>query len=221
MQTFFTETSLPIVQLSTISSLREFKWFFQFSTVRDTLPSSFLLITMKIITLRYGREFWIKVFRILSSTTREDSFTQLFVPTCKIIVSGHFYNKGRRYWWISAADAPGKRRTFTGYFFDNFCSSKPDIIESPVIKLVFHDHLWIWSLLLGVLTEDGFEGDKAVVSISILLKLRFFWNWDFTVYVLLMILLTNFFYLVIYVAFLFLDGTSIFCIHSVKFRNFT
>ena len=43
----------------------------------------------------------------------------------------------------------------------------PDIIESAVVKIVFRDHLWILSLMLGVMTEHGFEGDEAVVSLSI------------------------------------------------------
>ena len=103
----------------------------------------------------------------MSSTTLEDSFTQLFALTCKIIVSEHFCNNGHRLWCISSADAPGKGRTFTGYFFDNLFPSIPDIIESPVIKIVFRDHLWIWSLLVGVMTEDWFEGDEVVVSISV------------------------------------------------------
>ena len=51
------------------------------------------------------------------------------------------------------ANAPGKGRTFTWYFFDNYFSLIPDIIESPVIKIVFRDHLWIWRLLLGVMKE--------------------------------------------------------------------
>ena len=53
---------------------------------------------------------------------------------------------------MSSAAAPGKGRTFTGYFFDNLFSLIPDIIESPVIKIVFRDHLWILSLMLGVMT---------------------------------------------------------------------
>ena len=43
----------------------------------------------------------------------------------------------------------------------------PDIIESPVIKIVFNDHLRIWSFVLGVTTEGRFEGDENVVSISV------------------------------------------------------
>ena len=39
----------------------------------------------------------------------------------------------------------------------------PDITESPVVKKVFRGHLWIWSLVLGVMTGGGFEGDEAVV----------------------------------------------------------
>ena len=68
---------------------------FKPSTVRDALPSSVLLITLEIITLHCGNEFWIKALRlwILSSTTQEDSFTQLFVPSCKIIVAGNFIMK--------------------------------------------------------------------------------------------------------------------------------
>ena len=95
---FLPRHSLPILLLSTIWSLREFKSLFKFSTVRDALPSSVLLITLEIIIWHYGREIWMKVLRlrILSSTTREDSLTQLFVSTCKIIVSGHFCNKGRK-----------------------------------------------------------------------------------------------------------------------------
>ena len=57
--------------------------------------------------------------KILSSPTQEDSFTQLFVPTSQIIVWGYFCNKGRRLWYVSSTDTPGKGQTFTGYFFDN------------------------------------------------------------------------------------------------------
>ena len=51
-----------------------------------------------------------------------------------------------------------------------------------------------------------------------LLELSVFWNWNFRVHILLMILLTNFFYLEIYVyvTFRFWDGTSSFC--STTFR---
>ena len=37
---FLLRYSFPVLLLSTISRLREFKWSFKFSTVRDTLPSS-------------------------------------------------------------------------------------------------------------------------------------------------------------------------------------
>ena len=47
---FLPRHSLPRVLLSTISSLREFKWLFKFSTVRDALPSLVLLITLEFIT---------------------------------------------------------------------------------------------------------------------------------------------------------------------------
>ena len=52
----------------------------------------------------------------------------------------------------------------------------PDIIESPVIKIVFRDHLLIWSLVLRVMAGGKFEGDEAVVSISLpkLLELYFY-----------------------------------------------
>ena len=167
---FLPRHSLPIVLLSTISSLREFKWLYKFSTVRDALSSSVLLITLEIITLHCGREFWIKVLslRILCSTTREDLFTQLFVPTCKKIVSGIFVIK------VVGSDAYHRlmfqekgelsQDIFSIIFFHRYLI---DIIESPVIKIVFRDHLWIWSLLLSVMTEDGFEGYEAVMSISI------------------------------------------------------
>ena len=71
----------------------------------------------------------------------------------------------------------------------------PDIIESPVIKIVFNDHLRIWNLVLGAMTGGGFEGDENVVSISVaeVAGITLF----FTVLILLMILLTNFFYLVL------------------------
>ena len=42
-----------------------------------------------------------------------------------------------------------------------------DIIESPVIKLVFCEHLWVWSLVLGVIIGGGFEGDNIAVSIFV------------------------------------------------------
>ena len=101
---------LSIVLLSTILSLREFKWLFKFPFVRDTLLSSVLLIMLQIITLHFGRQFSIKVLRlrILSSATQGDSSRQLFVSTCKIIVSVGFCNKGRKRWCISLADASGK-----------------------------------------------------------------------------------------------------------------
>lgn len=101
---------LSIVLLSAILSLREFKWLFKFPFVRNTLLSAFLLIMLQIITLHFGREFSIKALRlrILSSTTQEDSSRQLFVSTCKIIVSMRFCNKGRKRWCISFADASGK-----------------------------------------------------------------------------------------------------------------
>ena len=60
-----------------------------------------------------------------------------------------------------------KRGASTGYFVDNLFSSIPDIIESPVIKIVFLDHLRILSSLLGVIRGSGFEGDETVVSISL------------------------------------------------------
>ena len=102
--------SLSVVLLSTTLSLREFKWLFKFPFVRDTLLSSVLLIMLQIITLHFGREFSIKVLRLryLSSTTREDSSRQLFVPTCKIIILVRFCNKGRKRSCISLADASGK-----------------------------------------------------------------------------------------------------------------
>ena len=43
----------------------------------------------------------------------------------------------------------------------------PDITESPVVRIVFRDHLRIWSLALGVMTVGGLEGDETVVSISV------------------------------------------------------
>ena len=94
---FLPRQYLPILLLSTISSLSDIKLLFKFATVRDALLSSVQLITLEIIILHCGREFWIKFlrFRILSSTTRDDSLTQLIVPTCKIFVSGHFCDKGR------------------------------------------------------------------------------------------------------------------------------
>ena len=67
--------------------------------------------------------------------------------------------------------------------------------------------------MLGVMTEDGFDGDEAVVSQ--LWNYIFFWNWGFKVHALLMMLLTNFLYLVIYVAFLFWDGASSFFIARI------
>lgn len=61
---------------------------FNFSTV----------ITLEINILQCGREFWMKVSRlkIFSSTKQEDLFTQLFVTTCKIIVSAQYCNKRLR-----------------------------------------------------------------------------------------------------------------------------
>lgn len=114
---------------------------------------------MKILTLK-----------ILSRTTGEDSLTQLFFPTCKIIVSEHFCIKGRRQ-YISSTKVPGIWRTFTGYFFGNLLSSMPHINESPVVKIAFRTHLQFWSLALGVITGDRFEGDEIYVT--------FLW-WDCT-----------------------------------------
>ena len=72
----------------------------------------------------------------------------------------------------------------------------PDIIESPVVKIVFCDYLWISSLVLGALTGHRFEGDKTIVSIPVPEDVEitfFFWNWDFRVHILLMMLLPDFF----------------------------
>ena len=56
----------------------------------------------------------------------------------------------------------------TSFFVQsNLFSSTTAIIDSPVIKIVFHDQLWIWSLLLGAITGDGFGGDEAVVSVPV------------------------------------------------------
>ena len=56
----------------------------------------------------------------------------------------------------------------TSFFVQcNLFSSTTAIIDSPVIKIVFHDQLWIWSLLLGAITGDGFGGDEAAVSIPV------------------------------------------------------
>ena len=68
---------------------------------------------------------------------------------------------------------------------------------------------------MSVMTENGFEGYEAVMSISIseVLGMTFFsGNEILKVHVLLMVLATNFFYLVVYVDFLFWDGTSSFCL---------
>ena len=71
--------------------------------------------------------------------------------------------------------------------------------------------------MLGVLTGRGFERDEAVVSTSVsqflLLELHFFLELGFRVYVLLMMLLTNFLYLVIFVDFLVWDGANSFFIY--------
>ena len=71
--------------------------------------------------------------------------------------------------------------------------------------------------MLGVLTGSGFERDEAVVSTSVsqflLLELHFFLELGFRVYVLLMMLLTNFLYLVIFVDFLVWDGANSFFIY--------
>ena len=72
---------------------------------------------------------------------------------------------------------------------------------------MFQDHLRIKSLVLGVITGGEFEGDEKVVPISLSKVIEitfFFWGVDFRVHLLLMILLTNFFYLVIYLTFPFL-----------------
>ena len=51
------------------------------------------------------------------------------------------------------------------------------------------------------------------ISVSEVVGITFFlWNYDFRMYVYLIMLLTNFFYLLIYVACLFRAGTSSFCI---------
>ena len=88
MQAFFTETFFADSTIIYDIEFEGIQVIVYFSTVRDALSSSILLITLGIITLYCGRDFWIKDLRlkILSSTTREDSFTQLFVPTCKITV---------------------------------------------------------------------------------------------------------------------------------------
>ena len=105
-------------------------------------PSSVLSITLGVIILQCGRKFCMKVWklRILSST--EDSFAQLLVPIYTIIVSVNFFNKSLRYWSISSTDAPGKGRTFTGYFVDSLFLSMPDINRNQ---------LWFWGLILDVI----------------------------------------------------------------------
>ena len=62
------------------------------------------------------------------------------------------------------------------------------------------------------LQETGLEEMKLWYQFLFpkLLKLNFFWNWDFRVHTLLMMLITDVFQLVIYVTFLFWDDTSSF-----------
>ena len=43
----------------------------------------------------------------------------------------------------------------------------PGIIESPVLKMVYRDHLWIWILVLTVMKRGRLEGDVAAVSIHV------------------------------------------------------
>ena len=46
------------------------------------------------------------------------------------------------------------------------------LIESAVIKPVFRDHLRIWSLMLCVMTGEGFQGDENVMSVFVLEVIR-------------------------------------------------
>ena len=62
------------------------------------------------------------------------------------------------------------------------------------------------------LQETGLEEMKLWYQFLFpkLLELNFFWNWDFRVHTLLMMLITDVFQLVIYVTLLFWDDTSSF-----------
>ena len=65
-------------------------------------------------------------------------------------------------WCILFTDTPGKRQASMGCFFDMF-SLMSEIIESSLIKIVFCNALWIWDLLLGVMTGETFEGNRTTV----------------------------------------------------------
>ena len=100
--------------------------------------------------------------RTLFSTTPEDSYTQSLVLTCKTIISGTSVIK---------AIGSEKGELLRDISFDNLFLSMADIIEPPVIKLVFRDHLWIWGLVLGIMTEikKNLEDFRVNILLTILL----------------------------------------------------
>ena len=51
----------------------------------------------------------------------------------------------------NTADALVKARIFTGYFFSII------FLQSPVTKIMFHDHLRICHLVVSVITGGGCE----------------------------------------------------------------
>ena len=84
------------------------------------------------------------------STTFGDSLTLLLVSRCSIILSGHFFNSGLIYSYMSLIVA--QRKLLTVIFlsvFENFFSSMPDNIESSTMTVVFLLQVWRFSFELG------------------------------------------------------------------------
>ena len=96
--------------------------------------------------------------------------------------------------WAST-DALGKGQTFTGYFFVNIFSSIPGIIEYPVIKIAFRNLVNFEFTVVGC-NDRRWICRRWSCGVNFYLgscwNYIFFWNWDFRVDVLLMMLLKNF-----------------------------
>ena len=102
-----------------------------------------------------GKVFSINFFKSsnLPSTNFDGSLTVLWVLTCNIILSGHFFNSG---FFNSSIIvhviivAPGKFLTLTFLsLFEILLSSTPDNTESRTMRVVFLPHFWRCSFELG------------------------------------------------------------------------
>ena len=85
-----------IFPLSMTSICKPCKCSFVLITVKEALPLSVLVIKLRMKTLLSGKVCSINFFRVsnLSRTILDGSLTVLLVPTCNIILSGHFFNSG-------------------------------------------------------------------------------------------------------------------------------